>query len=49
VSDFIGNAVGAADDGAEGEHDLIEPGSCIIAELGVELSGEDTFCLVAGA
>jgi hypothetical protein len=46
ASDFIGNAVGAADDGAEGENDSIKAGSCVIAELEV---GKPTkgavFCL----
>ncbi len=46
ASDFIGNSVGAADDGAEGENDLIEAGSCVIAELEVGKSSKGAvFCL----
>jgi hypothetical protein len=46
ASDFIGNAVGAADDGAAVENDLIEAGSCVIAELEVGKSGKGAvFCL----
>jgi hypothetical protein len=46
VSDFIGNAVGAADDGTEGKYNGVEAGSCVVAELEVRKASEEAvFCL----
>ncbi len=46
AGNFVGDAVGSADDGAEGKYDAIEAGGGIIAELGVgETSEEAAFGL----